>query len=86
MSRSIIVYFISFPVGTGDTYHVEKLIGTGAFAKVYLARKRGADFDPDDIEMDDESLVVLKVIFLYSYILHIVEALLCSGHCVGLQI
>lgn len=49
--------------GNDDTYHVEKLIGSGAFAKVYLARKRGADFDPDEIETDDESFVVLKVIF-----------------------
>ena len=43
---------------------MEKLIGSGAFAKVYLARKRGPDFDPDDI--DDESYVVLKVIFKFS--------------------
>ena len=42
---------------------MEKLIGSGAFAKVYLARRRGVDFDPDDIDTDDESFVVLKVIF-----------------------
>jgi len=47
--------------GKDDTYHVEKLIGSGAFAKVYLARRRGVDFDPDDIDTDDESFVVLKV-------------------------
>ena len=41
-------------LGNDDIYHVENLIGSGAFAKVYLASKR-----PDD-ETDDEK-VVLKV-------------------------
>ena len=45
---------------------MEKLIGSGAFAKVYLARKPGPGFDPDDIETDDENYVVLKVIFKFS--------------------
>ena len=47
-------------VGKDDTYHVEKLIGSGAFAKVFLASKSG-DADVDDFETDDESAVVLKV-------------------------
>lgn len=50
----------SVSLGDDDTYHVEKLIGSGAFAKVYLANKRG-DADEDDFETDDESAVVLKV-------------------------
>lgn len=52
---------ISLFEGDDDTYHVEKLIGSGAFAKVYLANKRG-DADEDDFETDDESAVVLKVV------------------------
>lgn len=47
-------------VAGDDTFHIEKLIGSGAFAKVYLANKRG-DTDEDDFENDDESAVVLKV-------------------------
>ncbi|KAJ7352957.1 protein kinase [Desmophyllum pertusum] len=50
----------SVNLGDDDTYHVKKLIGSGAFAKVYLANKRG-DCDEDDFETDDESAVVLKV-------------------------
>lgn len=40
------------------------MIGSGAFAKVYLANKR-ADADEDDFEADDESAVVLKVIDVF---------------------
>lgn len=54
-------FIISLFEGDDDTYHVEKLIGSGAFAKVYLANKRG-DVDEDDFETDDESAVVLKVV------------------------
>ncbi|KAL9952708.1 hypothetical protein ACROYT_G040000 [Oculina patagonica] len=50
----------SVNLGDDDTYNVEKLIGSGAFAKVYLANKRG-ETDEDDFETDDESAVVLKV-------------------------
>lgn len=53
------MYYYLFE-GDDDTYHVEKLIGSGAFAKVYLANKR--DADEDDFETDDESAVVLKVV------------------------
>ena len=58
--------FIYLFEGDGDTYHVEKLIGSGAFAKVYLANKRG-DTDEDDFETDDESAVVLKVVTTVLY-------------------
>ena len=54
--------FFLYNKGKDNTYYVEKSIGSGAFAKVYLARKEDPDFDPDDTETDDESCVVLKVI------------------------
>ena len=54
----VVIYLFE---GDDDTYHVEKLIGSGAFAKVYLANKRG-DADEDDFETEDESAVVLKVV------------------------
>lgn len=53
--------FLFYNIGKDNIYHVEKLIGSGAFAKVYLARKEDPDFDPDNTETDDESCVVLKV-------------------------
>ena len=45
-------------LGNDDIYHVESLIGSGAFSDLYLASKR-----PDD-KTDDEK-VVLKVNVIY---------------------
>ena len=59
-------------LGNDDIYHVENLIGSGAFAKVYLASKR-----PDD-ETDDEK-VVLKVNITYFYLTDKLRLLWCSG-------
>lgn len=50
--------------GDNEIFKVEKLIGSGAFAKVFLAKKCG-DTDDDDFETDDESAVVLKVVSLF---------------------
>ena len=47
-------------VGGNEIFNVEKSIGSGAFAKVFLAKKFG-DNDDNDFETDDESSVVLKV-------------------------
>ncbi|XP_022798611.1 mitotic checkpoint serine/threonine-protein kinase BUB1-like isoform X2 [Stylophora pistillata] len=55
-----IVSNASMCLGDNEIFKVEKLIGSGAFAKVFLAKKCG-DTDDDDFETDDESAVVLKV-------------------------
>ncbi|XP_027036615.1 mitotic checkpoint serine/threonine-protein kinase BUB1-like [Pocillopora damicornis] len=55
-----IVSNASVNLGGNEIFNVEKSIGSGAFAKVFLAKKFG-DNDDNDFETDDESSVVLKV-------------------------
>ena len=59
-------------LGNDDIYHVENLIGSGAFAKVYLASKR-----PDD-ETDDEKVVLKVMLFTFKRAVR-----LCSLWCSG---
>lgn len=48
--------------GKDRSYYVQQQLGSGAFAKVYLARTRApdVDVDPEDVETD-ETCIVLKV-------------------------
>ena len=56
--------------GNDDFYRVEKVVGSGAFAKVYMARKLQSELEVDDMEMDDDKAVVLKVVSLLFQLIH----------------
>ena len=58
--------YFTFSLGKDRSYYVQQQLGSGAFAKVYLARTRApdVDVDPEDVETD-ETCIVLKVSFVF---------------------
>ena len=58
----ILVFFF---IGKDVNYFVERQLGSGAFAKVYLVTTRDPESDRDHVETDDESCVVFKVFIVF---------------------